>query len=285
MKKIKNRKVELVVLSDVHLGTSGSHAKELLVYLRSVKPKLLVLNGDIIDIWQFSKRYWPRAHMKVVEQIIRLASKRTKVVYITGNHDEMLRKFNDLKIGNISIVNKFEIDLGGKKAMMFHGDVFDVIIQNSKWLAKLGSIGYDTLIVLNTFLNFVARKMGREQVTLSKVIKDNIKQAVKYIGDFEKTAAETAARKGFQYVICGHIHQPQKRMVSTEFGEVMYLNSGDWVENLSSLEYNKGEWTVYRFSEDNHAKQLGNQNNETYLADFENKELFNKMLSEFAQFN
>ena len=136
MKKNKNRKVELVVISDVHLGTSGSRAKELLQYLRSVKPKILILNGDIIDIWQFSKRYWPRVHMKVVEQIIRLASKRTKVVYITGNHDEMLRKFNNLKMGNISIVNKFELDLDGKKAMIFHGDVFDVIIQNSKWLGK-----------------------------------------------------------------------------------------------------------------------------------------------------
>ena len=129
--------------------------------------------------------------------------------------------------------------------------------------------------------------MGREQITLSKVIKDNIKQAIKYIGDFEKTAAETAARKGFQYVICGHIHQPQKRMVSTEFGEVMYLNSGDWIENLSSLEYNKGEWKIYRFSEDNHVKDIDSQSIETeaYLADLENKELFNKMLSEFAQFN
>ena len=225
--------------------------------------------------------------MKVVEQIVRLASKHTKVVYITGNHDEMLRKFNNLKMGNISIANKFEMDLGGKKAMIFHGDVFDVIIQNSKWLAKLGSVGYDTLIIINTFLNFLARKFGREQVTLSKVIKDNIKQAVKYIGDFEKTAAETAARKGFDYVVCGHIHQPQKSMVSTEFGEVMYLNSGDWIENLSSLEYNNGEWKVYHFAEDKDVKHIDNQNSDTdtYLADFENKELFNKMLSEFAQFN
>jgi UDP-2,3-diacylglucosamine pyrophosphatase LpxH len=190
-------------------------------------------------------------------------------------------------MGNISIVNKFEMDLDGKKAMIFHGDVFDVIIQNSKWLAKLGSIGYDSLIVLNTFLNFIVRKMGREQITLSKVIKDNIKQAVKYIGDFEKTAAETAARKGFHFVVCGHIHQPQKRIVQTEFGEVIYLNSGDWIENLSSLEYHKGEWKVYHYSEDKNVKHIENQNDETetYMADFENKELFNKMLSEFAQFN
>lgn len=287
MKKYKNRKVELVVISDVHLGTSGSRAKELLQYLRTIKPKILILNGDIIDIWQFSKRYWPKAHMKVIEQIIRMASKQTKVVYITGNHDEMLRKFNNLKIGNIKIVNKLEMELGEKKVMFFHGDVFDVIIQNSKWLAKLGSIGYDTLIILNTFLNFVVRKFGREQITLSKVIKDNIKQAVKYIGDFEKTAAETAARKGFHYVVCGHIHQPQKRIVSTGFGEVLYLNSGDWIENLSALEYYKGEWKIYRFTEDLNLKHVDNQNSDTekYMADFANKELFNQMLSEFAKFN
>lgn len=287
MRKSRIRKVDVVVISDVHLGTSGSHARELLQYLRSIRPRILILNGDIIDIWQFNKRYWPRTHMKVIEQIIRFASKNTKVVYITGNHDEMLRKFNDLKIGNISIVNKYELEMGDKKAMIFHGDVFDVIIQHSKWLAKLGSIGYDTLILINTFLNFFARKLGREKLTLSKVIKDNIKLAVKYIGDFEKTAAETASRKGFHYVICGHIHQPQQRIVSTEYGEVVYMNSGDWIENLSSLEYHKGKWKIYRFSEDKNIKIDESQKEESdkYMADFENKELFQQMLSEFAQIN
>jgi len=140
------RKVEVAVISDVHLGTYGCHAKQLITYLNSIEPKHLILNGDIVDIWQFSKRYFPKSHLKVIKKIMNFATEGTKVTYITGNHDEMLRKFSDTTIGNISIVNKKVLDLDGKKAWFFHGDVFDVSIQNAKWLAKLGGYGYDLLI-------------------------------------------------------------------------------------------------------------------------------------------
>ena len=136
----------MVVISDVHLGTFGCHAKELLNYLNSIKPKTLVLNGDIIDIWQFRKSYFPAVHLKVIKKIISLAGKGTKIYYITGNHDEMLRKFSDTTMGAFSILDKLVLELDDKKAWIFHGDVFDVSVQHSKWIAKLGGLGYDYLI-------------------------------------------------------------------------------------------------------------------------------------------
>jgi UDP-2,3-diacylglucosamine pyrophosphatase LpxH len=135
------RKVEIAVISDVHLGTYGCHAKQLLTYLNSIEPKKLILNGDIIDIWQFKKRYFPKSHLSVIKKIMDFASNGVEVIYITGNHDEMLRKFADTSIGNISIVNKLVLNLDGKRAWFFHGDVFDISIQNAKWLAKLGGWG------------------------------------------------------------------------------------------------------------------------------------------------
>jgi Uncharacterized protein conserved in bacteria len=244
---MNKREVDLVVLSDVHLGTYGCHAKELLRYLKSIKPKKILLNGDVIDIWQFSKRYWPESHMKVVRKILKFVAEGTPVVYLTGNHDEMLRKFADFQLGSLTITNKLSLRIGKKRAWVFHGDIFDVTMQHAKWLARLGAVGYDTLILLNSLVNWILTKLGREKMSLSKKIKNSIKNAVKFINDFEVTAATLAIEKGYQYVICGHIHQPAIRQIQTEKGEVTYLNSGDWVENLTALEYHKGNWQVYRY--------------------------------------
>ena len=244
---MNKREVDLVVLSDVHLGTYGCHAKELLRYLKSIKPKKLILNGDIIDIWQFSKRYWPESHMKIVRKILKFVAEGVPVTYLTGNHDEMLRKFADFQLGSLTITNKLSLRLGKKRAWVFHGDIFDVTMQHSKWLARLGAIGYDTLILLNRLVNWILMKLGREKMSLSKKIKNSIKNAVKFINDFEVTAATLAIEKGYQYVICGHIHQPEIRQIETEKGTVTYLNSGDWIENLTALEYHKGNWQIYRY--------------------------------------
>ena len=211
--KEKKREVELVVISDVHLGTYGSHAKELHRYLQSIRPATLVLNGDIIDFWQFSKRYWPKQHMKVVKDIISLTTRGTQVYYITGNHDETLRKFAGLQVGNLAIVNKLELLLNGNKTWFFHGDVFDVVMQHSRWLEKLGATGYDSLIILNVFVNYMSRLFGRGKVSLSKKIKENVKTAVRYIGDFEKTAAMLAIQKGYHTIVCGHIHHPEMKEI------------------------------------------------------------------------
>lgn len=243
------RAVDIVVLSDIHLGTYGCRAKDLVRYLKSIEPKKVILNGDIIDIWQFRKRFWPKSHMRVVREIMLLASKGVPVYYITGNHDEMLRKFSDFSMGNFHVVDKLILKLGKKKAWIFHGDIFDGSIQRAKWLAKLGGKGYDLLIMLNSLTNFCLEKLGREKYSLSKRIKGSMKRAVKYISDFEEVAAEIAIENQYDYVICGHIHQPQIRTVQSKNGKVQYLNSGDWVENRTALEYHNQEWTIFKYNE------------------------------------
>ena len=247
---MKKREVEVVVISDVHLGTYGCHATELLCYLKSIKPKKVILNGDIIDIWQFSKSYWPESHMQVIKHITGLMAKQVKVYYVTGNHDEMLRKFVGFRMGSLQIVNKVVLKLDGKKAWFFHGDVFDVTMQNSKWLAKLGVKGYDTLILINRLFNHISEKMGKGKLSLSKKIKNSVKSAVKFINNFEQVAADIAISNGYDYVVCGHIHQPEIKKIKNKEGEITYLNSGDWIENLTALEYNNGAWTLYNFNED-----------------------------------
>jgi len=247
---LKKRKIDLAVISDVHLGTYGCHAEELLAYLNSIQPKTLILNGDIIDIWQFSKRYFPASHLKVLKKLIGMASKGTEVIYITGNHDEMLRKFSDTSMGNFRIVDKLVLNLNGKKAWFFHGDVFDISIQNAKWLAKLGGYGYDLLIVLNRCINWCLLKLNREKFSLSKRIKNSVKGAITYIHSFEKTATDLAIEKGYTYVVCGHIHQPKKEVYTNKNGKCTYLNSGDWVEHLTALEYSFKRWKIYWYNHD-----------------------------------
>jgi len=243
------REVDIVVISDVHLGTYGCHAKELLKYLKSIKPKMLILNGDIIDIWQFSKSYWPEAHMKVVRRILKFVTEGIPVYYLTGNHDEMLRKFTDFTLGTFQLRDKVVLNIDGKKAWIFHGDVFDVTMQHSKWLAKLGAIGYDTLILINSLTNRLLTAMGRPKMSFSQKVKARFKDAVKFINQFEQTAADLAVDKSYQYVICGHIHQAEIREIEStkKTGAVLYLNSGDWVESLSTLEYHNGSWTIFKY--------------------------------------
>lgn len=240
------REIDIAIISDVHLGTYGCHAKELLKYLKSIKPKMLILNGDIIDIWQFSKSYFPEEHTKVIRKILKFVTEGVPVYYLTGNHDEMLRKFADFKMSDFQLLNKMVLDVDGKKAWVFHGDVFDVTMQHSKWLAKLGAIGYNTLIHINSFTNWILTKMGKKKYSFSQKIKASVKEAVKFINAFEQTAAELAIEKQYSFVICGHIHQPEIREIVTEKGSVTYLNSGDWVESLTALEYNDKSWSIYK---------------------------------------
>ena len=279
--KTAKRKVDILILSDIHLGTYGCRAKELLLYLRSIKPTIVVLNGDIIDIWQFSKRYWPKSHMKVVRHIINWIGKRKKVYYIPGNHDEMLRRFAGFKMSSLSIVNKLVLDLpDGKKAWIFHGDVFDVTMQHSKWLARLGAIGYDTLIIINSIANFISEKVfGKGKLSLSKKIKNSVKSAVKFINNFEQTSADIGIMNHYDYVVCGHIHHPEIRQITNNQGTITYLNSGDWIENLSSLEYTDGQWRIYRFAEDSFPGITGQEAEND--SEPSNTQLFDSLLQEF----
>jgi UDP-2,3-diacylglucosamine pyrophosphatase LpxH len=184
-------------------------------------------------------------------------------------------------MGSFSIVNKLVLELEeNKKAWIFHGDVFDVTMQHSKWLAKLGAIGYDTLIILNSFVNFISEKIFRKgKISLSKKIKNSVKSAVKHINNFEQTSADIGISNKYDYVVCGHIHQPEIRDISTEHGSIKYLNSGDWIENLTALEYNKGEWSIYKFAEDGLIDMVLNVAEED--PDLSNNQLFDNLLNEF----
>jgi len=244
------RDLDIVVLSDLHLGTVGCHAVELTQYLNSINPDKLILNGDIIDIWNFRKYYWPETHMLVIKTILNMMASGTEVYYLTGNHDEIIRKISTLSVGQLHIKDKLKLQLNGGSCWIFHGDVFDVTMKHSKWLAKLGGIGYDLLIMLNQGINKLLNLAGYEKYSLSKKIKNSVKQAVKFIEDFEQTAINLAIDNQYDYVICGHIHQPIIKKVSNEYGSVTYMNSGDWVENLTALEYNNGKWELYRYNPD-----------------------------------
>lgn len=244
----KRRNVKLVVISDTHLGTIGSRAKELHQYLKSIQPETIVLNGDIVDLWQFSKRHWNKYHTKVIKQILKFISDGVKVHYIAGNHDEALRRFLNFEIEGFKISNKLSMNLDGKKAWFFHGDVFDVTMKHSRWLTRLGGFGYDLLIFLNSVVNLILTFFGSEKLSFSKTIKNKVKAAVSYINSFETTVVEIAMRNNFDFVICGHIHQPVIKKVKSKSKNVIYLNSGDWIENMTALEYNNKKWSIFNYN-------------------------------------
>ena len=269
------RSIEILVLSDIHLGTYGCQSKALLKYLKSVDPKTIILNGDIIDIWQFNKRYFPKSHMKIVKYFLNLIQDGKTIYYLTGNHDEMLRRFNGFELKNFKILNKKVINLNGQKAWFFHGDVFDVSIKYSKWLAKLGGVGYDLLIVVNSVLNFILIKMGYQKYSLSKKIKNGVKGAIKFINKFEETIVEIASERGYKYVVCGHIHQPKIKTIISKGNKIVYLNSGDWIENLTALEYNNGHWNLYHHDQNDSDGIDDDINEKNY------KEINAELLNEF----
>ena len=284
-KKVSKRSVDLVVVSDIHLGTYGCKAEELLRYLKSIQPKTLILNGDIIDFWQFNKNYFPKSHMKVLKYFTSLLSHGVQVYYVTGNHDETLRKFVGFEIGSLKIVNKVVLPLNGQKAWFFHGDVFDFTMKHSKWLAKLGAIGYDTLIHLNNLTNWMLTKLQREKYSFSKVIKNKVKGAVSFINNFEETAAEIALTNGYNYVVCGHIHEPKIREFAQNDRKCTYLNSGDWVESLTALEYHQSQWRIYHYTEDSSlaTQKVEKESPELAMVDLEHDQLFNQFFNEIGQ--
>lgn len=276
---MEKRPVDIVVISDVHLGTYGCHALPLLRYLRSVNPGMLILNGDIIDMWQFKKNYWPAAHMHVIRHLTWLLECGIPVYYLPGNHDEMLRRFSEFSAGKLTITNKLLLNLNGSYTWIFHGDVFDITMRHTKWLAKLGSKGYDMLILLNRLVNRISEKLGQGRISLSQRIKSSVKQAIQFVKDFEQTAVDIARDKGYHTVICGHIHQPANQEADTVGSPVRYLNSGDWVEHLTALEYSEQQWKLYHYQDDPTAKQIAID--ETDMAYYASNELFEHILKEF----
>jgi UDP-2,3-diacylglucosamine pyrophosphatase LpxH len=249
---MEKRLLDVAVISDLHLGTYACRSNEALAYLKSIDPQILILNGDIIDVWQFRKHYFPSSHMLLIKEIMNMLTNGTHVIYVTGNHDEMLRRYSDLNLGNFQLTDKLVIEIDNKLSWIFHGDVFDNTTKGTaKFWAKMGSHGYAILLGMNRTINSFLKLIGQERVSFSKKIMAHVNKAIIKINDFETTVAEIAIEKKYDFVICGHIHQPQKRLISTKNGSVTYLNSGDWVEHLSALEYYGNDWHIYYYNEIN----------------------------------
>ena len=246
---MERRRLDVVVISDIHLGTYGCRARELLNYLRSIQPDVLILNGDIIDGWQFSKKFFPALHMQVIKELIQFISNGSRVIYITGNHDEMLRRYTDIHMGSFSLTDKLVLEIDQKMTWIFHGDVFDNTTKGSaRLIAKMGSNGYGMLILFNRLVNTLLGYIGQEKVSISKRVMEGVNKAVAKVNDLEQIACELAIEKKYDYVICGHIHQPAIRNVEKPEGKVVYLNAGDWVENMTALEYVCKNWKLFHYN-------------------------------------
>lgn len=271
------RQLDIVILSDLHLGTYSCHARELYLYLSSIEPKTLILNGDILDAWQFKKRYFPRQHMEIIQLIIKMALSGTKVYYITGNHDDVLRRFTDISMGKISLRDKLVLQLKGERYWIFHGDVFDARQWVSPLLSFFGKRGYDLLLRYNRWNNQLRKRRGKEIKSISQSIKSSMGKAQFFIQKFEQKAIELAMEQEYDYVICGHIHQPVIKEVKAEGHKLTYMNSGDWVENLTALEYRHDHWSLYRYDELDY--QLDNPKLRVqHKPSFEPKDLLNELL-------
>lgn len=238
------RKIEISVISDLHLATHACKAKKVLRYLKSIQPSTLVLNGDIIDSWRFSRSYFPKSHLKVVRHIIKLMEKGVLVYYISGNHDDFLRKIDHVDIGNLKIVNQLILELDKEKVWIFHGDIFDSAIQKSHWLGKVGAASKGFLTIINKLLNLLLQLFRLKEVIIYRSFKKAFSKGKNKASRFEEAICTTAALKNCDTIICGHTHQPLDKTIVNEWGTYRYLNCGDWVEHFTAVEYNKGEWTL-----------------------------------------
>jgi UDP-2,3-diacylglucosamine pyrophosphatase LpxH len=238
-------KYQAIIVSDLHLGTKDSKAEEFIEFLEKHPTPLLILNGDIVDGWALNRgTKWKKQHTKVISKLLQL-SNTTRIVWIRGNHDEFIQEFIGTHLGAIEIREDYKLDIYNtmESYYIFHGDVVDVFITKYKWLSKIGSIGYDFALTLNRWYNAYRKWKKLPYQSISQKIKSGVKAATNYINDFETTALSMAIKKGCNGVMCGHIHQPEDRIINGH----RYLNSGDWVENMSAiLVDNKGIIKVYK---------------------------------------
>ncbi len=220
-------------ISDLHLGTRGCQAEFLLEFIRELDCETLYLVGDIVDGWKLrSGWFWPQSHNDVVQKILRLARKGVRVIYIPGNHDERVRDFCGAHFGGVVVARDAIHDAAdGRRYLVTHGDEFDGVVQNAKWLALLGDWSYRALLALNTHFNRTRRLFGLSYWSLSAFLKHRVKDAVAFIDQFETAMADEARRRGVQGVICGHIHKAEMRAMDG----VLYLNDGDWVESCTAI--------------------------------------------------
>lgn len=242
------RRYRTVWISDVHLGTRGCNAAYLLDFLRSVHCERLYLVGDIIDLWVMRRGvYWPQSHNNIVRTVLGKAKRGTEVIYIPGNHDELLRAYAGQSFGAVKIrrqaVHKTP---DGRRLLVLHGDEFDSVVQCSRVVALLGSRAYGLLLRLNRGVNYARRRLGFPYWSLAGAIKHKVKNAVNFISRFEDAVAQAAARAGVDGLICGHIHRAEIRTV----GALQYLNCGDWVESCTALvEHDDGRIELLHWSD------------------------------------
>jgi UDP-2,3-diacylglucosamine pyrophosphatase LpxH len=237
-----------IVISDVHLGTRGAKAKEVARFLKQYSCENLILNGDIIDGWRLKKSgSWKRKHTRFFNRVLKMIEQEnTRVYYLRGNHDDFLDQILPIQIGNLAILNDMVYESHGKKFFITHGDIFDSITTNFRWIAQLGDIGYTFLLWLNRQVNYQRRKKGLPYFSLSQYVKGKVKSAVSYIDQYEEELAKIAKAKGCDGIICGHIHKAENRIIDG----VIYLNSGDWVETMSALaEDHEGNWQLIYYNQ------------------------------------
>lgn len=237
-----------VVLSDIHLGTSHSKTIEVSNFLKSVNCDRLILNGDIIDGWHLRKagtKKWQAKHTDFFKVIMKMMENfGTEVIYVRGNHDDFLDSLAPITFYNIKIVKEYILDTHGKRYYVTHGDIFDRVTSQMKWLARLGDVGYTFLLWVNRIYNLYRAGQGKPYYSFSQAVKQKVKSAVSYISDFEKVLVEFARARKCDGVICGHIHHP----ANTCYDGIHYLNSGDWVESLSALtEDADGNWHIIEY--------------------------------------
>jgi UDP-2,3-diacylglucosamine pyrophosphatase LpxH len=259
-----------IVLSDIHLGTEGSKAKEVTWFLKHNICERLILNGDIIDGWQLKKSgRWKNKHTKFFKRVLKMIDDHgTEVIYLRGNHDDFLDQIIPMQLGKIFVQRDCFIESGDKKLYVIHGDVFDSITTNLKWIAKLGDIGYTFLLWLNQRYNRFRERRGLPYYSLSQAVKSKVKSAISYINDYEEQLAIMAKIKKCDGIICGHIHQPALKTIDG----ILYMNSGDWVESLTALvETHQGEWKIVNFEErlisDQQADEEDEQESSEYIQD------------------
>lgn len=237
-----------IILSDIHLGTKDCKASRVNHFLKHSTADRIILNGDIIDGWSLKRQGgWKNEHTRFLRMILkRVEKKGTEVIYLRGNHDDMLERFLPMRLGSLSIVEEFIHETKKGRYLVVHGDVFDAITQKTKWIAVLGDIGYRILMGLNRIYNKYRLWKGKEYFSISKLIKAKVKGAVNYISNFEQEVELLAKRKNCTGIMCGHIHTPADKMI----GEIHYLNSGDWVESSTALvEHFNGEFEILEYSE------------------------------------
>jgi UDP-2,3-diacylglucosamine pyrophosphatase LpxH len=227
------KRYRALFISDVHLGTRGCQADKLLDFLRHHEADTIYLVGDIVDGWALrSSWYWPQAHNDVVQKLLRQARKGARLIYIPGNHDEFLRDYYGTHFGGIEVVESaVHVNAEGRRFLVVHGDVFDIVVTQARWLAHLGDRAYDLALTLNRWFNIFRRIFGAPYWSLSKWAKHKVKNAVNFIGAFEKALATAARRHETDGVICGHIHTPA---IHDKFG-LPYINCGDWVESCTAV--------------------------------------------------